>query len=55
MQMRLLSRGAPLLYTEHDLALLGELRRVVAQVDQYLTQTQRIADQRGRQLGRNVE
>ncbi|MNS25637.1 hypothetical protein D3C72_575360 [compost metagenome] len=55
MQLRLLSCRAPVLYAEHDLALLGELRRIVAQVDQHLAKAQRVADQGGRQLGIGVE
>ncbi|MNE44895.1 hypothetical protein D3C80_1391520 [compost metagenome] len=44
MQLRLLTFGASQFCTEHNLALLGELRRIVAQVDQHLAQAQRIAD-----------
>ncbi len=37
--------------TQHDLALLGELDRVIAQVDQNLAQPQRVAQQRHGHVG----
>ncbi|MNT54872.1 hypothetical protein D3C72_1920650 [compost metagenome] len=40
---------------DHDLTAFGELGGVVAEVDQYLTQPQRIAYQCGRQVGRSGE
>ncbi|MNF72523.1 hypothetical protein D3C84_545030 [compost metagenome] len=55
MQLCLLTHSTAQFYTEHDLALLGELRRIVAQVDQHLPQTQRVADQCGRQIGCGAE
>ena len=42
-------------HAQADRTALGELDRVVAEVDQHLTQAQRVADQAGRHFGREFE
>ena len=42
-------------HAHRDLAAVGELDRVAAQVDQHLAQPRRVADQAPRQLGRGAE